>query len=381
MLKGFDLVYREYELKFFKGCVYCDLIRKYDMLKTCLPTRLEDIASDIVDCSGRAKKNNEEDFDNGMTYITVKEAMTKLNQGLKEAGENPDKYLPKSWSGTFEEELLTDAFWGLVFMKDKELRKRAEVGYILDTNKISIGYCGYSEKLQRLLPYYLTTFDNWVFLIDAVKGIVYRSKSKQSGTFEKRENKIYYGERLLAEETELGSVDFFFEKEIWMKDLKEAEREAKRAAGHQVKDTKWLSSPLGNLHNRNSYIRCHTFICLMVYGFDWVKYALMDSNSILSIDHTNAIHDDNRIDNLALTSRSANNSKKAKIENIFDYFLYFMGMGQIEVQTEELSEEKEEKIEELKPIEDNPLCKVADSIEDIVAFLSMQGLCPAVYNA
>ena len=66
----------------------------------------------------------------------------------------------------------------------------------------------------------------------------------------------------------------------------------------------------------------------MIFGFDIVKYGLMDGASIWSVDHSNSIHNDNSIDNLAFVTRSANSSKRDKQVSVFDYFLYFLNMEQ-----------------------------------------------------
>ena len=47
----------------------------------------------------------------------------------------------------------------------------------------------------------------------------------------------------------------------------------------------------------------------------------------MTVDHINSKHDDNRIDNFALLTRSANDSKGSKVDETsyyFDFFPYFM---------------------------------------------------------
>jgi len=345
-IKKFDILRGSYKEKFLEtdGCVYCNMLRKYGVDKTTFPYSLEDVLSCTIDAAEGFIAKRYTGIPYGLSEWSVKDVMTKINQGLGEAGENPAEFLPKVWKGSIEEDMLTTAFWALTFM-DEKLRHRARVAHYLDCGKVELGLSGYSEKLNQFLPCYFTEFDSYVFYIDPVEGTVYRSKERVYGgvCLEVKEHKLYKGKTLVAEEDIGGVLTFYTDFIDKAEDNKKSEKEKKRAAGKQVKDTCWLMTNLGHMFGHNCNIKSHTFIALMVHGFDACKYAVMESNSILSLDHTIPQHNLNKISNLGLCSRSKNNSKKAKIISIFDYFLYFMGMDQVEVQVEEVSEEKDEK--------------------------------------
>lgn len=338
-MKTFKEVRAFYRDLFLGGLVLCDMTDRHDAISTKLPDGLDYILGDLVDFIGYYMRGERYEMDGGYGCgVGSKEALARVTQGLKEVSANPEKYLPKVWEGSFEEELFTTGFWAFTFWEEK-LKERAEVGYMLDYNKIEFGISGYSEKLNKFLPYYFTTFSSYTFMIDPVEGQVYRSKFGVFRELRVEGNKLYNGGTLIAVADDFGGIELKVPFELNMEDLKAAEREKKRAEGKKVKETAWLSTELGYLRGKHKYIRSHTFICLMVYGFDWVKYSLMESGSIMSVDHTNAKHNDNRVNNLSLTSRSANTSKRDKQVKIFDFSLYFGGFEQVE--EVELEEEKE----------------------------------------
>lgn len=330
-MKTFKDIRQEYRDKFLSGMLFCEMSDRYGVTSTKLPDGLDMILGDTIDFMGDFISHRRFKIDYGYGCgIDAKEALKRVTQGLREVSENPKKYLPEVWQGSFEEELFDTGFWAFTFW-DEKLKERAEVGYTLDYNKVEFGRSGYSEKLKKFLPYYFTTFSSYTFLIDPIQGQVYRSKFGVCQALRVEDSKLYSGRTLVAEEDSCGGIDLKVPFEVNMEDLKESEREKKKAEGKKVKDTKWLSTELGYLRGKHKYIRSHAFICLMLFGFEWVKYALMESGSIMSIDHTNAHHSDNRIDNLSLTSRSANTSKRDKQIAIFDFSLYFSGLEQVEV--------------------------------------------------
>ena len=318
-------------------CFLCRTARKYNTYGSLLPSLVDEYADMIVENVRKYAMKNTKVIDDDVYEVKVKltDCVGKLNKGMTLAGEKPDEFLPPVWKGSFEEEMLTTTYFSLALMNNM-FRKRAETGFLLDGNKVAIGYSGYSKKLKQFIPYYITTFNDYIFLVDAINGMIYRSNRKfANATLRHIGNEIFCGNELIAQEKEDCSTEFYFDKEKWMKDLKEKERATKRAKGHKVKETKWLSVPLGDLNNSNTYIRAHTLICLMVFGFDIVKFGLMEGSSIFTVDHSNAIHDDNRLDNLAFTTRSQNCQKKDKQMSIFDYFLYFLNREQIAEEVEE----------------------------------------------
>ena len=115
----------------------------------------------------------------------------------------------------------------------------------------------------------------------------------------------------------------------------------------------------------------------MVYGYEQVRLAMTEANSCYTIDHINSKHSDNRIDNLALVSRKANNQKKGTDLKIFDYFLYFNDLPQIEVAKEEIVGNKVV-IKTVSTVSENKVdyfTKTATQ-DDILALLRSKGLCP-----
>lgn len=328
--KKFEEILEEYRKLFVnEDYLLCCVMRKFDTYRSLLPYVVDEYADLIVENTKKYAMKNTSKLDKEFYEVTLTHCLSKINDGMTLAGEKPDEFLPSVWKNSMEEEMLNTTYYALALMNNK-FRKRAETGYLLDSNKVKIGCSGYSKKIKKFIPYYLTTFNDYIFLIDAIRGLVYRSNTRfDNAALMQVGNKVFCGDKLVAQEKEDCSTEFCFDKEPWMKDLKEKERANKRAKGHQVKETKWLSVPLGDLNSSNTYIRVHTLICLMVYGFDIVKYGLMDGSSIWSVDHSNSIHDDNSIDNLAFVTRSANSSKKDKQISVFDYFLYFLNMEQV----------------------------------------------------
>lgn len=360
--KRFIEVYHSFR-KFFKDscCAILSILYKHNKKQSLLPTYTENIAGNLM--AAARIGNKEIEYGNG--YINVNEALGLLDSGLTIAGENPDKYLPKVWKGSVEEEILSNTYWALTCIDDM-YRKRAEVGFILDRNKVEIGKSGYSEKLQRDLPFYMTIFDKRIFFIDPIRGIVYKSKENRFSDyigFSKRGSEVYYNGWKIAEEVK-GGVDVKIDFEVDMKDLKKSEKEELWAQGFDIKNTEWLTTHLGYLGGSNTYIRSHTFILLMVYGFTGgVCYSLMERHSIMTCDHiTPNSYSDNRIDNLALVTRTANNQKKDTNLKIFDYGMYFMGLEQPEekekvvnrqLSKEEMRKETEEALAELELLHKN----------------------------
>lgn len=345
--KKFSEVYHSFK-RFFRDncCAILSILYKHNKKQSLLPTDTEDIAGNLMS----AARNGNQEIEYCSKYISVNQALGVLDSGLTLAGEKPDKYLPKVWKGSVEEEILSNTYWALTCIDDM-YRKRAEVGFILDRNKVEIGKSGYSEKLQRDLPFYMTIFDKRIFFIDPIRGIVYKSKENRFSDyigFSKRGSEIYYNGWKIAEEV-VGGVDVKIDFEVDMRDLKKSEKEELWAQGFDIKNTCWLTTHLGYLGGSNTYIRSHTFIMLMVYNFEAVRYSLMERHSIMTIDHQNANHSCNKIDNLALVTRTANNQKKDTQLKIFDYGLYFMGLEQPEekvVSAEDIEKEREQLIEE-----------------------------------
>ena len=255
--------------------------------------------------------------------------------------------------------LFIESFYGLA-MVHEEVQRSFMRAYTLWQHSISAGCAGYSERLQKYLPYYFTYFGSKVLFIDPVKGEVewlevwtgtptsmyiekYKEYVEVFVEYEKRKRPIC---RWYREEKRL---NFQVKRHKGHSDRKEAERREKRAAGHKVKETTWQTTALGNFEGSAHNIRTHSLICLMVYGLEPMLPALMNSNSIFSVDHISGEHSDNRIENLRIVSNNDNNSKKGKTDFesfIFDWGLFYLGLPQ--PKEEEQVEEVEEKQVQVK---------------------------------
>lgn len=225
---------------------------------------------------------------------------------------------------------LNYSFFSLLFL-DSKIEKRFEIGFILDKNKISVGIAGYSEKLGKELPFYFTYFDDKVLFINPIQGRVMSfSKSKESirGLDYNGSEVVVVGQdnKKIIARVDGSEVEFLEEVVAAESDMKSADRQMQREAGKKRKETPWQSVSLGKFKGSNAYMRAHTLITLMVYGIDTLKFALMEANPIMTVDHINAKHDDNRIDNLQLLTRKSNNSKGSKQDDTyyFDYFQYLI---------------------------------------------------------
>ena len=331
-------------------CVDSEVYGKYGVTKSKLPEVIDNVAGALME-KARSGYGEQIELKNG--YVTLNDCVGKLNWGLTLAGENPKKYLPTVWKGSLEEDLLVHSYFAISCINPM-YRKRAEVGYILDSYKFEYGNAGYSKRLNKTIPYYFTFFDKYLFCVDAINGIVYRSTEhyQDCWKFNVKNNKLFYGYREVAEECN-GKLHLIANFEQKMHDNKQAEREDLIAQGFDIKNTCWLTTHLGYLGDSNTYIRVHTFVMLMVLGYSSVCYALMEQNSIFTIDHITPKHDWNSVDNLALVTRTANNKKKDSNLKIFDYGAYFMGLEQKEepvvkeLSKEEKQREREELIEKL----------------------------------
>lgn len=363
-MEKFNELFNRFRTLFRKSeaiCVDSEVYGKYGVTKSKLPEVIDNVAGSLME-KARSGYGEQIELKNG--YVTLNDCVGKLNWGLTLAGENPKRYLPTVWKGSLEEDLLVHSYFAISCINPM-YRKRAEVGYILDSYKFEYGNAGYSKRLNKTIPYYFTFFDKYLFCVDAINGIVYRSTEhyQDCWEFNVKNNKLFYGYREVAEECN-GKLHLIANFEQKMHDNKQAEREDLIAQGFDIKNTCWLTTHLGYLGGSNTYIRSHTFILLMVYGFTGgVCYSLMERNSIMTCDHiTPNSYSDNRIDNLALVTRTANNQKKDTNLKIFDYGMYFMGLEQPEekvkvvnrqLSKEEMRKETEEALAELELLHKN----------------------------
>lgn len=234
--------------------------------------------------------------------------------------------------------VLEYTFYALVLL-DAQVFRRFKTAYTLWQHSVEFGSAGYSKKFNRFYPYYLTYFGNKVFIVDSVKGEVkgfertghLRGKKITgllTGTLEeKRVALAATSEGVcvpLVEESLYGTLTEVQPTHLAQSDRKRAERERKREKGLTVEETPWLTTALDNIDGSAYNIRTHSFIALMVYGLEVMKYGIMENNSIFTIDHIDGGHNNNKIENLQLLTRKANDQKKNKPNAFyFDYFGYW----------------------------------------------------------
>ena len=128
----------------------------------------------------------------------------------------------------------------------------------------------------------------------------------------------------MVEENLYGTIKEVQTTHLAQSDRKRAERERKREKGLKVEETPWLTTALDLVEGSAYNIRTHSFIALMVYGLEVMKYGIMENNSIFTIDHIDGRHNNNKIENLQLLTRKSNDQKKNKPNDFyFDYFWYW----------------------------------------------------------
>lgn len=246
----------------------------------------------------------------------------------------PGEVYNKHYLGYIDESFfynsLESIFFASVLGNDK-IMGRFGVAYELWKNSVEIGRAGESKTLGRILPYYITYFGRRALLIDPIEGVVCDFDLKSVlGSFGKIESLIKelkdgkYYVRILADSGKwcnLAQASIFGEFDFEpLVDIKRNEKNKRRS--NKGDNTKWQTCNLDHIvdgHNRT--IRVHNLVALMVYGLECVKYTLMEGNSILTVDHINGIHNDNRVDNLQLLTRKSNEDKReGKDYYYYDYF-------------------------------------------------------------
>lgn len=234
--------------------------------------------------------------------------------------------------------VLEYTFYAMVLL-DAQVLRRFKVAYTLWQHSVEFGIAGYSEKFKKFYPYYLTYFGNKIFIVNPIKGEVKgfeRAGSLREKTItglltgtleEKRVALAATSEGVyvpLVEENLYGTIKEVQTTHLAQSDRKRAERERKREKGLKVEETPWLTTALDSVEGSAYNIRTHSFIALMVYGLEVMKYGIMESNSIFTIDHIDGIHNNNKIENLQLLTRKSNDQKKNKPNAFyFDYFGYW----------------------------------------------------------
>lgn len=238
-------------------------------------------------------------------------------------------YLPPTYGieNDYFYNYLNIFFYSLLLI-EPDIEARFEVGYKLDQNKVEVGTAGYSEKLQRELPYYLTYLTKKLVVVNPITGQVETISFKKDITqLSVVDNGIYVDGEWVGKVVD-GGLEFVVKYDEVQRDFKEAERAAKRESGKKAKETCWKTINLGTYNRSNKNIRAHSLVALMVYGIEVMKFALMEANSPLTIDHIDSVHDNNAIDNLALLTRTHNCSKGCKTDGkgfYIDYFNYLSG--------------------------------------------------------
>lgn len=274
----------------------------------------ESIAEFMLDEAERDKKFNINKIIDFLSFKTEKEVHTTL----------PVQFRLKN---DYFYNSLNYTFYALTIL-DKKIQERYEVVYRLHQNKVSWGCAGYSEKLKCNIPFFFTYLDKILVCVDAIRGRIETVNFEEKIEEVKIENGILYvnGEEVIKMVKKTYLV-FLKPVEERQRDYRQAERAAKRAKGSKVKETNWETIYLGKLRGSNKNLKSHLVVALMVYGIEVVKYAVMEGHSWMTVDHINAEHNDNRVDNLALLTRKNNNSKGDSQDDTyyFDYFLYLSG--------------------------------------------------------
>lgn len=280
--------------------------------------------------------------------------------------------LPKVWKGSYEGNLFEYSYLGLIFLKE-EVRARFEKAYEVWRNS-----CSYGERVNERTGFkygvwYFTSFDSYFFAINPMKGLVLRSMERAYKDIS-RLHIVEQGDCVWVEDIKSGLRLASINKETLRinpthpmdevgSDLKKSEKEKRIAEGKKQKQTRWLSVNLGKYNGSNSYMRVHSLICLLVYGLEIMAPAIMEANSIFTVDHIDGVHDNNCLENLQLVSRKNNNNKKGSSLTIFDYFCYFNNLPQPKTNEEKISEEKSEKTT-FSPIDFSTFSRVLPKQDD-----------------
>ena len=267
--------------------------------------------------------------------------MSKISDFLSFSSEaHASKYLLKTpyIEDDFFYNVMEYTFYALVLL-DAQIFRRFKTAYTLWQHSVEFGIAGYSEKTEKFYPYYLTYFGNKIFIVNPIKGEVkgfervgsLREKKITgllTGTLEEKRvalaatsEGVYVP---LVEENLYGTIKEVQPTHLAQSDRKRAERERKREKGLKVEETPWLTTALDSVEGSAYNIRTHSLIALMVYGLEVMKYGIMESNSIFTIDHIDGRHNNNKIENLQLLTRKSNDQKKNKPNSFyFDYFGYW----------------------------------------------------------
>lgn len=315
------------------------------------------------------RKGSIDAYDSGRVEVCLSDMSTGMSFSRVNYAESS---LPKAWKGSYECNLFEYSYLGLLFLRE-EVAARFEKAYEVWRNS-----CSYGERVNertgfKYCVWYFTSFDNYFFAVNPFKGLVLRSMERAYKDIS-RLHIVEKGDSVWVEDIQSGLRLASINKESLRilpthpmdevgSDLKKSEKEKRIAEGKKQKQTRWLSVNLGKYNGSNSYMRVHSLICLLVYGLEIMAPAIMEANSIFTVDHINSQHDDNRLENLQLVSRKNNNNKKGSALQIFDYFCYFNNLPQPKTNEEKISEEKCEK-NTFSPIDFSAFSRVLPKQDD-----------------
>lgn len=241
--------------------------------------------------------------------------------------------------------LLEYSYYSLV-ITNAEVERRFRTAYELWQNCKPVGCAGYSEKLKKFLPHYITKFGNRIFLIDPIqgkvkffdrrpkgdlkgqkiKGVAVGNETMDDGGVREVAVALLEGGKYvpLVEIADSGVIEELYLTGESGTDRKAKERQVIRDKGGKITDNFYLTTDLDVVDGSAYNIRTHSLIALCVYGLEVMKYGLMDYDSIFTIDHINGTTIDNRIDNLQLLTRKDNKLKEQHPDRwYFDYFGYW----------------------------------------------------------
>ncbi len=259
---------------------------------------------------------------------------------------SPSEVYRKQYLGYIDDSFfynaLESSFYATVLGNDT-IRGRFGVAWELWKNRLPIGNAGKSEKLNTDLPYFLTYYGRRMLLVNPIMGRVWSLDIKGTlGSFYRitgfdiraEGGYTFWSVKVEDEKSSIKGghsgkwVDIirkaFGEEHELLVPYKLNEHNKRRS--NKGDNTDWRTVDLDHTvdgHNRT--IRVHNLVALLVYGLEAVKYTIMESNSILTIDHKNGVYNDNKVDNLQLLTRKCNEDKKnGKEYEYYDYFDLFM---------------------------------------------------------
>lgn len=193
---------------------------------------------------------------------------------------------------------------------DKETRGRLEDFFEFLYGFEEVGF-GVYVKLQ----------DNYVFIVDTIRGTVYKKKFKGLKYIGIDRN-YYYITGVYEDGTTETLTDAYMDISKSIYD----ERKHTSTKGKWYRTGKQLKKGYIRIQHRKIYFREHTLIMGLVHGIEVAKH-LVGRDCFITIDHINGIAYDNRIENLRIVTRKDNDIlKNNKSHPAYDYLPMYKKM-------------------------------------------------------